>query len=181
MYPLDHFVVYRCLKKNKTKKKLPTLPTGGCLLPSPPAVSTRRRRRLSPSSPAVWGPGGLSAAVTARCLAAVCPSSPTVFAHCRQHWVSVVRSLHELFDSGGWAQSLARYCHPSIRWPRSIVLNFFYESECYCSAPLTPLTTGLSVCWQMRAVRDSDMEGMQYSSYFLIMGSYVPCKSNVTW
>ena len=24
------------------------------------------------------------------------------------------------------------------------------SSECYCSAPLTPMTTGLSVCWQMR-------------------------------
>ena len=29
--------------------------------------------------------------------------------------------------SGGWAQSLANYCHPSFSWPRSNVLNLVFR------------------------------------------------------
>ena len=49
------------------------------------------------------------------------------------------------------------------------MLNLFYESGYYCSAPVTPLTTGLSICWQMRARRGSDIEGTQYSPYLSII------------
>ena len=70
--------------------------------------------------------------------------------------------------------------HLSGECARSCLTSSF-ECECCCSVPLTPLTTGRSICWQMCACRDSDMEGMQYSPYFLSMDSYVPYKPNVTW
>ena len=67
--------------------------------------------------------------------------------------------------------------HPLGDRARSCLTSSF-ESECYCSTPLTPLTTGLSICWQMRVHRDSDKEGTQYSPYFLITESCSPCKSH---
>ena len=62
-----------------------------CRPPSPPAVAARRRRPPSPP------------AVAFHCLRPVSPPA-----------VSVRRGVSTEFDSGGWAQSLARYCHPSI-------------------------------------------------------------------
>ena len=45
-------------------------------------------------------------------------------------------ALRFVISSEGPAQSLAYYGHSSIWWPRSIVLNFGFESECSCSALL---------------------------------------------
>ena len=51
------------------------------------------------------------------------PSPPAVSA--------VRRGVCTEFDSGGWAQSLACYCHPSIWWPRSIVLNLVFRASAF--------------------------------------------------
>ena len=98
---------------------------------SPPAVAARHLRPPSPP---------------ARCLRSVSPPTVLRLGVCTE------------FDSGGWTQSLAHYCHPSIWWTRSIVLNLLFRA----SAPLTPLDyrsvcllAGACTSWQ-RYGRDAN-------------------------
>ena len=123
-----------------------------------------------------WGGGGgysvCSAGVAARqCLRSRRPSSPPSAR-------SPLYGVCTEFDSGGWAQSLAHDCHPSNWWPRSIVLNLvFWERVLLLRA--TDSSDYRSVCLLADACKfDSDMEGTQYSPYFLITESCSPCKSH---
>ena len=121
--------------------------------PSAPAVSVRL---LSPSAFCLRPPSP-----SARCLPSISPPA-----------VSATESAQNLTPED------FPVTHPLGERARSCLTSSF-ECDCYCSAPLTPLTTGLSICWQMRARRESNMEGTQHSPYFLIR-SCVPCKPNVT-
>ena len=83
-------------------------------------------------------------------------------------------SLHKIKSGkiSGLAQCLVHYNHPSIWWPRSLLLTLAFRSECSCSVPSALLHFSLYPCVCVDVQSVSLCVGM-YSLYPCVWGCTV--------